>query len=137
MKREYCHQRRDIVRKVINGVGGDASTSGLNRVARSGSGNSSRRVEHEASRLARRRGRWQERTDGARRRMPGSGTYDPELNLYYIGTGNPRRAAASAARATTLHLHDRRDHPVTGKMAWHYRLTPHGHADGTRRRRRS
>jgi alcohol dehydrogenase (cytochrome c) len=56
-----------------------------------------------------------------------SGTYDPELNLYYFGTGNPQPVLASANRsgdnlytASIIALN-----PDTGKMAWHYQVSPH------------
>jgi alcohol dehydrogenase (cytochrome c) len=55
------------------------------------------------------------------------GTYDAELNLYYLGTGNPQPVLAGASRpgdnlytCTIVALN-----PVTGKMAWHYQVTPH------------
>ena len=55
------------------------------------------------------------------------GTYDPELNLYYLGTGNPQPVLAGKSRpgdnlytCTIVALN-----PVTGKMAWHYQVTPH------------
>jgi alcohol dehydrogenase (cytochrome c) len=55
------------------------------------------------------------------------GTYDPELNLYYFGTGNPQPVLAGGSRAgdnlytcTIVALN-----PNTGKMAWYYQVTPH------------
>jgi alcohol dehydrogenase (cytochrome c) len=55
------------------------------------------------------------------------GTYDPELNLYYLGTGNPQPVLAGASRpgdnlytCTIVALN-----PTTGKMAWYYQVTPH------------
>ena len=55
------------------------------------------------------------------------GTYDSELNLYYFGTGNPQPVLAGGSRegdnlytCTIVALN-----PVTGKMAWHYQVTPH------------
>jgi acido-empty-quinoprotein group A len=55
------------------------------------------------------------------------GTYDAELNLYYLGTGNPQPVLAGSSRpgdnlytCTIVALN-----PVTGKMAWHYQVTPH------------
>jgi alcohol dehydrogenase (cytochrome c) len=55
------------------------------------------------------------------------GTYDPELNLYYLGTGNPQPVLAGFSRpgdnlytCTIVALN-----PVTGKMAWYYQVTPH------------
>jgi acido-empty-quinoprotein group A len=59
--------------------------------------------------------------------MPG--TYDPELNLYYIGTGNgvpmrrpphPALAGDSLYTASVVALN-----PNTGKMAWYFQMTPH------------
>ena len=59
--------------------------------------------------------------------MPG--TYDPELNLYYIGTGNgvpmgrpphPTPAGDSLYTASVVALN-----PDTGKMAWYFQMTPH------------
>jgi alcohol dehydrogenase (cytochrome c) len=55
------------------------------------------------------------------------GTYDPELNLYYFGTGNPQPVLAGSSRpgdnlytCTIVAIN-----PNTGKMAWHYQVTPH------------
>ena len=55
------------------------------------------------------------------------GTYDPELNLYYLGTGNPQPVLAGHSRpgdnlytCTIVALN-----PNTGKMAWYYQVTPH------------
>ena len=55
------------------------------------------------------------------------GTYDPELNLYYFGTGNPQPVLAGHSRAgdnlytcTIVALN-----PNTGKMVWYYQVTPH------------
>ncbi len=56
-----------------------------------------------------------------------TGTYDPELNLIYWGTGNPNPVHASAARkgdnlwtCSIVALN-----PDTGKMAWYYQVSPH------------
>jgi alcohol dehydrogenase (cytochrome c) len=55
------------------------------------------------------------------------GTYDPELNLYYVGTGNANPVLAGQSRAgdnlwtcsiVALNVE-------TGKMAWYYQATPH------------
>lgn len=55
------------------------------------------------------------------------GTYDPELNLYYFGTGNPQPVMAGQGRRgedywtnsiVTLN-------PDTGKLCWFYQTTPH------------
>jgi alcohol dehydrogenase (cytochrome c) len=56
-----------------------------------------------------------------------SGTYDPELNLYYFGTGNPQPVLAGHSRAgdnlytaSIIALN-----PDTGKMAWYFQASPH------------
>lgn len=55
------------------------------------------------------------------------GTYDPELNLYYIGTGNPNPVMAGQSRKgndlftcsiVALNVD-------TGKMAWYFQASPH------------
>jgi alcohol dehydrogenase (cytochrome c) len=55
------------------------------------------------------------------------GTYDPELNLYYVGTGNANPVLNGQSRlgdnlwtASVVALN-----PDTGKMAWYYQATPH------------
>jgi alcohol dehydrogenase (cytochrome c) len=55
------------------------------------------------------------------------GTYDPELNLYYIGTGNPNPVLAGQGRkgdnlytCSIVALN-----PDTGKMVWYYQVSPH------------
>jgi alcohol dehydrogenase (cytochrome c) len=57
--------------------------------------------------------------------MPG--TYDPQLNLYYFGTGNPNPVMAEKSRkgdnlytCSIVALN-----PDTGKMAWYYQVSPH------------
>ena len=57
--------------------------------------------------------------------MPG--TYDPELNLYYLGTGNPQPVLAGKGRGgdnlfteSIVALN-----PDTGKMAWYFQPSPH------------
>ena len=57
--------------------------------------------------------------------MPG--TYDPELNLYYFGTGNPNPVMAEKSRkgdnlytCSIVALN-----PDTGKMVWYYQVSPH------------
>jgi alcohol dehydrogenase (cytochrome c) len=57
--------------------------------------------------------------------MPG--TYDPELNLYYIGTGNPQPVMAGKGRGgddlyteSIVALN-----PDTGKLVWHFQPSPH------------
>jgi alcohol dehydrogenase (cytochrome c) len=56
-----------------------------------------------------------------------SGTYDPELNLYYVGTGNPDPVHAGKGRegdnlytCSIVALN-----PDTGKMAWYFQASPH------------
>lgn len=55
------------------------------------------------------------------------GTYDPVLNLYYFGTGNPQPVMAGQGRrganywANSIVALD----PDTGKMKWFYQTTPH------------
>jgi glucose dehydrogenase len=57
--------------------------------------------------------------------MPG--TYDPELKLYYLGTGNPNPVMSGVSRTGTdlftcsivaLNVE-------TGKMAWYFQASPH------------
>lgn len=54
------------------------------------------------------------------------GTYDPETNLIYIGTGNPApwnshlRKGDNLYTASTLAID-----PETGTIKWHYQTTPH------------
>ena len=56
-----------------------------------------------------------------------TGTYDPELNLVFWGTGNPGPDYHSDSRpgdnlySDTLLALD----PDTGKLRWHYQFTPH------------
>jgi alcohol dehydrogenase (cytochrome c) len=56
-----------------------------------------------------------------------TGTYDPELNLMYVGTGNPTPVLNGAARpgdnpwtCAIVALN-----PDTGKLAWGYQTSPH------------
>src|SRR5262245_5352617 len=55
------------------------------------------------------------------------GTYDPDLNLYYIGTGNPQPVLTGQTRPGdnlyTCSIVAIR--PDTGRMAWYYQVTPH------------
>ena len=70
----------------------------------------------------------QERPYTARRRIDlGDGTYDPEQNLVFYGTGNPGPDYYSAKRegdnlftASIVALD-----ADTGKLKWHYQFTPH------------
>jgi alcohol dehydrogenase (cytochrome c) len=56
-----------------------------------------------------------------------TGTYDPELNLVFVGTGNPTPVLNGAARpgdnpwtCSIVALN-----PATGKMAWGFQVSPH------------
>ncbi len=56
-----------------------------------------------------------------------SGTYDPALNLYYVGTGNPDPVGAGTSRkgdnlftCSIVALN-----PDTGRMAWYFQASPH------------
>ncbi|HVH71878.1 MAG TPA: acido-empty-quinoprotein group A [Candidatus Dormibacteraeota bacterium] len=56
-----------------------------------------------------------------------TGTYDPELNLLYWGTGNPNPVLAGAARpgdnlftCSIVALN-----PDNGKLVWHFQTSPH------------
>src|SRR5258707_15089143 len=53
------------------------------------------------------------------------GTYDPELNLYYFGTGNPQPVLAGRSReGDNLNTNSiAAINPNTGKMARHYQAT--------------
>ena len=55
------------------------------------------------------------------------GTYDPELNLYYFGTGNPNPVLAGQSRTGTnlWTCSIVAINPDTGKMAWYFQATPH------------
>jgi acido-empty-quinoprotein group A len=55
------------------------------------------------------------------------GTYDPDLNLYYFGTGNPQPVIAGKARQgdnlyteSIIALN-----PDTGKLQWYFQPSPH------------
>ncbi len=55
------------------------------------------------------------------------GTYDPELNLYYFGTGNPNPVYAGHGRegdnlytCSIIAIN-----PDTGEMAWYFQVSPH------------
>ena len=59
--------------------------------------------------------------------MWNTGTYDPELNLMYVGTGNPTPVLNGAARpgdnpwtCSIVALN-----PDTGKLAWGFQVSPH------------
>ncbi len=56
-----------------------------------------------------------------------TGTYDPELNLLYWGTGNPHPVEAGDARpgANLYTCSIVAINPDTGKMAWYFQPSPH------------
>src|SRR5262249_1887355 len=55
------------------------------------------------------------------------GTYDPELNLYYLGTGNPQPVLAGRGRAgANLYTESIVALNIdTGKLAWYFQPSPH------------
>jgi len=57
--------------------------------------------------------------------MPG--TYDPELNLYYLGTGNPNPVLAGQGRqgANLWTCSIVALNPDTGKLVWYFQASPH------------
>ncbi len=57
--------------------------------------------------------------------MPG--TYDPQLNLYYLGTGNPNPVMAEKSRkGDNLYTCSIvAVNPDTGKLVWYYQVSPH------------
>ena len=66
-------------------------------------------------------------------------TYDPQLNLIYLTTGNPHpvmahrnRAGANLFTGSIVALN-----PDTGKMAWYFQAMPHDTHDWDATRRRS
>jgi acido-empty-quinoprotein group A len=56
-----------------------------------------------------------------------TGTYDPELNLVYWGTGNPHPVEAGDARpgANLFTCSIVALNPDTGKMMWYFQVSPH------------
>ena len=56
-----------------------------------------------------------------------TGTYDPELNLLYWGTGNPNPVLVGTARpgANLYTCSIVALNPDTGKLVWHYQTSPH------------
>ena len=56
-----------------------------------------------------------------------TGTYDPELNLLYWGTGNPNPVLVGQARpgANLYTCSIVALNPDTGKLVWHYQTSPH------------
>lgn len=58
------------------------------------------------------------------------GTYDPELNLIYIGTGNPAPWNAHARPGDNLYTSATIALDAdTGEIVWHYQTTPNDHWD--------
>jgi acido-empty-quinoprotein group A len=57
--------------------------------------------------------------------MPG--TYDPDLNLYIVGTGNPNPVMAEKSRKgdNLYSCSIVAINPDTGKMAWYFQASPH------------
>jgi alcohol dehydrogenase (cytochrome c) len=55
------------------------------------------------------------------------GTYDPQLNLYYLGTGNPQPVLAGKGReGDNLYTESIvAINPDTGKLVWYYQPSPH------------
>jgi len=55
------------------------------------------------------------------------GTYDPELNLLYFGTGNPQPVIAGQGRKGDNLFTESivAVNPDTGKMVWHFQCSPH------------
>jgi alcohol dehydrogenase (cytochrome c) len=55
------------------------------------------------------------------------GTYDPALNLYYFGTGNPQPVIAGQGReGSNLYTESIVAlNPDTGKLAWYFQPSPH------------
>ena len=55
------------------------------------------------------------------------GTYDPELHLYYVGTGNPNPVMAGQSRkgADLFTCSIVALNVDTGKMAWYFQASPH------------
>lgn len=54
-------------------------------------------------------------------------TYDPELNLMYLGTGNPQPVIAGKGRHGSNLFTESivALNPDTGKMVWHFQCSPH------------
>lgn len=66
------------------------------------------------------------RHGGGQMWIPGS--YDPETNLYIIGTGNPTPAYTSQSRGSGDNLYTCSlvaIHVDTGKIAWYFQTSPH------------
>jgi acido-empty-quinoprotein group A len=55
------------------------------------------------------------------------GTYDPDLNLYYFGTGNPQPVMAGQGRRGADYWTNSivALNPDTGRLCWFYQTTPH------------
>ncbi len=66
------------------------------------------------------------RHGGGQMWVPGS--YDPDLHLYYVGTGNPSPAYTSVMRGEGDNLYTCSLVALnvdTGKIVWHYQTSPH------------
>ena len=132
MKREYFSSNAPIVvgRHVIIGVGGDAlDIPGYLESRDPESGevvwrwNTTPRPGQAGAETW--PGEYEMSSGGGMPWLPG--TYDPELNLYYIGTGNPQPVLTGQSRpgdnlwtCSIVALN-----PDTGKMVWAYQVTPH------------
>ena len=54
-----------------------------------------------------------------------TGSYDPQLDLMFWGTGNPRRGLRSRAPGDNLYTSSvLAMRPKTGEIVWHYQFTP-------------
>ena len=133
MKREYFSTTAPMIigQHVIIGVGGDSlDVPGYLESRDPESRRAAVALEHDAARPAKPAPkRWPDEDSMAHGGgMPWiPGTYDPELNLYYLGTGNPKPVLAGRSRpgdnlytCSIVALN-----PDTGKMAWYYQATPH------------
>jgi len=63
-----------------------------------------------------------------------TGTYDPQVDLVYVGTGNPTPVLNGDARPgdQSLDVQHRRDSSRNGKARWGFQATPHDTHDGMR-----
>jgi alcohol dehydrogenase (cytochrome c) len=132
MKREYFSTNAPMIigRQVIIGVGGDAlDIPGYLESRDPEAGNLIWRWDSTPKPGDKDAATWPDEDSMAHGGgMPWiPGTYDPELNLYYFGTGNPQPVLAGSSRpgdnlytCTIVAIN-----PNTGKMAWHYQVTPH------------
>jgi alcohol dehydrogenase (cytochrome c) len=132
MKREYFSTNAPMIigRQVIIGVGGDAlDIPGYLESRDPEAGNLVWRWNTTPRAGEAGAGSWPDEESASHGGgMPWiPGTYDPELDLYYFGTGNPQPVLAGMSRpgdnlytCTIVALN-----PKTGKMAWYYQVTPH------------